>query len=145
MAISSSIRDVFGYFQNLNLLALLEDLHAGRTTRNAWLSGSLLCPVAHGLPAGRLVENLSSLGPTASLGHECDYAGRQLGADTRSIMAFVQAWDEGLLSDDCLARQLEDLWAERLEDAEALQALLGGLSPKAENEVESEELISRGT
>lgn len=145
MAISSNTREVFGYFQNLNLLALLEDLHAGRTTRNAWLSGSLLCPVAHGLPAGRLIENLNALGPIPNLGHECDYVGRQLGAETRSIMTFVQAWDEGLLSDDWLARQLEDLWVERLEDADALQELLGGKSADAGNRLEKEELISHGT
>ena len=53
MPVSSRVYSVFGHFQNLNLLALLQDLREGRTARQAWLAGSLLCPVAHGLPHGR--------------------------------------------------------------------------------------------
>jgi len=66
MAIESMIRDVFGHFQNLNLLALLHDLDQGRMARQAWASGSLLCPVAHGLPAGQQVRQLALLGHATS-------------------------------------------------------------------------------
>jgi hypothetical protein len=45
MAIESMIRDIFGRFRNLNLLALIFDLDQDRTARQAWASGSLLCPV----------------------------------------------------------------------------------------------------
>ncbi len=121
---SAIITELFSYFQDLNLLALLEDLRAGRTTRDAWLSGSLLCPVAHGLPAGHLVQNLNALGQSASFGFGCDFAGRQLGADPRRIAEFVKSWDEGRLGSDWLIGQLEEIWNERLEDAETIQDLL---------------------
>src|SRR5687767_12003472 len=81
MPASSEIQAVFGHFQNLNLLALLHDLRAGRTVRQAWLSGSLLCPVAHGLPSGSRVCELRALGQTADLGTGCHLAARLLGAE----------------------------------------------------------------
>lgn len=46
------VRRVFGPFQNLNLLVLLEDLRAGRVVWGDWAFGGWLCPVAHGLPRG---------------------------------------------------------------------------------------------
>ncbi|HTU23541.1 MAG TPA: hypothetical protein VMG10_36230, partial [Gemmataceae bacterium] len=68
MSISAIIRDVFGHFQNLNLLALLHDLQQDRTARQTWANGRLLCPIAHGLPAGQQVQRLSVLGQIAELG-----------------------------------------------------------------------------
>jgi len=124
MAIESMIRDVFGRFQNLNLLALLYDLDQDRTARQAWASGSLLCPVAHGLPAGQQVRQLSLLGQMAGLGQGCDVAARHLGADPRSIQRFVRSWDTDALSRAWLLHQLYELWQERLTDAEAVQELL---------------------
>jgi hypothetical protein len=125
MAIESMIRDVFGRFQNLNLLALLHDLDQDRTARQAWASGSLLCPVAHGLPAGQQVRQLSWLGQMAGLGQGCDVAARHLGADPRSIQRFVRSWDaDSLISRAWLLHQLDELWQERLTDAEAVQELL---------------------
>jgi hypothetical protein len=73
----SIIHGVFGHF----LLALLADLRSGHTTRGAWSSGNLLCPVAQGMPVGRLVSELRFLGQAAELSRACDYAARQLGAD----------------------------------------------------------------
>ena len=35
MLVSSNVYSVFGYFQNLNLLALVQDLRNGRTARQA--------------------------------------------------------------------------------------------------------------
>jgi len=74
MGLQRSIRQVFGHFQNLNLLALLEDLRCGRTARGAWASGSSLCPVAHGLLGGRTVSELKILSHASDLRYGCDYA-----------------------------------------------------------------------
>jgi hypothetical protein len=126
MAISPGIRAVFGHFQNLNLLALLQDLHGERTARQAWSSGTQLCPVAHGLPAGRHVREVTILGQAVDLIHGCEYAARHLGADPLAVLRFVRSWDEEVLGRDWLVRQLEELWDERLEDAVALQTLLQG-------------------
>ncbi len=124
MAIEPMIRNVFGRFQNLNLLALIYDLDQDRTARQAWASGSRLCPVAHGLPAEQQVQQLSVLGQIAGLGQGCDVAARHLGADPRSVERFVRSWDSGTLSHFWLLQQLYELWLERLEDAEAVQEIL---------------------
>jgi hypothetical protein len=124
MSIEPMIRDVFGRFQNLNLLALLHDLEQDRTARQAWSSGTRLCPVAHGLPAGEQVQRLSLLGQMAGLGQGCDVAARYLGADPRSVQYFVRAWDTDAVSRAWLLHQLDELWQERLADAEAVQELL---------------------
>jgi hypothetical protein len=124
MSVAPELFAVFGHFQNLNLLALIEDLRSGRTARSAWLSGSLLCPVAHGLPRGQQVRDLLALGQTDELGAGCDFAARQLRADPGAVLGFVRAWDEDALSTRSLLRQLEGLWTERRADAEAVQELL---------------------
>ena len=124
MPVSPRIFAVFGHFQNLNLLALLEDLRTGRTVRRAWRAGSRLCPVAHGLPRGEVVHDLDELGQVTDLGFGCDFAARRLGAEQAAVVDFVRAWDEDDLTDGSLVRQLAELWAERLADAEVVQELL---------------------
>ncbi len=124
MPVSLNIRDVFSYFHDLNLLVLVQDLRDNRAARTAWFSGSLLCPVAHGLPAGQQVSELSALGQSASMGVGCDYAGRHLGDHPEVIARFVRAWDEGQIRDAWLLQQLEELWLERQADAEIMQELL---------------------
>lgn len=125
MPVSPAIHSVFGHFQNLNLLTLLEDLRTGRTTKQAWKSvGGLLCPVAHGLPSGPLVRDLCELAQLSELGVGCDFAARQLGAQTNDVLRFVRWWDDDALSSETLLRQLEAIWAERLADAQAVQEVL---------------------
>jgi hypothetical protein len=126
MAISWEVQAVFGHFQNLNLLALLHDLRAGRTAHQAWLSGSLLCPVAHGLPTGSQVRELSAMGQAAELSQGCKFAARLLGACPHDVLRFVRFWDEGEVRGPGLLRQLEEVWEERLADAEAVQEVLEG-------------------
>src|SRR4051794_11022389 len=121
MSVSPGVQAVFGHFQNLNLLALLCDLRDDRTARQAWRSGSLLCPVAHGLPAGPQVRELSALGQAADLGEGCQFAARLLGAEPAAVLRFVRFWDEGAVSRGWLLRQLEEVWEERLADAQAVQ------------------------
>jgi hypothetical protein len=124
MAIDTSIRNVFGHFQNLNLLVLLENLRSGRTAQRAWSSGALLCPVAHGLPAGQQVRDLRILGQAAEWGQDCDYAARCLGADPAAVLRFVRLWDEHVRAPGWLLRKLSELWEERLADAWAVQEML---------------------
>lgn len=124
MSISAIIRDVFGHFQNLNLLALLRDLEQDRTARHSWVNGRLLCPVAHGLPAGQQVQRLSVLGQIAELGQGCDLAARMLGTEPAAVLRFVRSWDAEEVSRYWLWQQLNELWQERLDDAEVVQELL---------------------
>jgi hypothetical protein len=131
MAISPVIHAVFGHFQNLNLLGLLQDLRVGRTARQAWHSGSLLCPVAHGLPRGAEVKKLRALGQSADLDAGCAFAAQHLGAKEDAVFRFVRFWDEGAIRTDWLLGQLEEMWQERLEDAVVTQELIQPRSQKA--------------
>src|SRR4051812_5863978 len=97
MPVATNLQEVFGRFQNLNLLVLLHDLRGERLARQAWVSGAWLCPIAHGLAAGRQVRKLSVLGQAADLEEGCAFAAQQLGADPASVFRFVRAWDEGVV------------------------------------------------
>jgi hypothetical protein len=124
MSISPAIHEVFGHFQNLNLLVLLHDLGSGQTARRSWYASGQLCPVAHGLAGGQQVRQLKVLGQGAELEDGCDFAARQLGANPAAVLRFVRSWDEEVHNRQWLLRQLEALWTERLEDAETMQAIL---------------------
>jgi hypothetical protein len=118
------IAHVFGRFQNLNLLALIDDLRSGRCARGNWLSGYLLCPVVHGMAGGGHVGELQSVSQFAGFDRSCVMAAESLGADSRFLTRFVTLWDDGALTPDWLQDQLECLWQERLEDAIAMQRVL---------------------
>jgi hypothetical protein len=124
MPVSPSIESVFGHFQNLNLLFLLQDLRFNRLARHAWQDGPLLCPVAHGLPAGHAVHELNVMGQAADLSEGCLHAARLLGADAGAVLRFVRFWDQEHIDSNMLLGQLDEMWAERLADARALQELL---------------------
>jgi hypothetical protein len=125
MRISTGIHAVFGHFQNLNLLALMHDLRTSQTARQDWVStGKLLCPVAHGLANGEQVKEVNLLGEFANLGKACTYAANCLGADLGPVLRFVRSWDDHSISTDVLLRHLEEIWEERLADAEAVQGVL---------------------
>jgi hypothetical protein len=124
MRISPTVRAVFGHFQNLNLLALLEDLRQERTARQRWSTGARLCPVAHGLASGQQVQALAVMEQDADVAEGCEYAARDLGAEPAAVLRFVRSWDDYLLDATGLLRQLEELWRERLEDALVMQEFL---------------------
>lgn len=124
MVVRPEVRAVFGHFQNLNLLALLNDLRSHHVARFAWSAFGQLCPVAHGMPSGAQVRALEVLGHCHDFARGCDYAARQLGAALSAVLRFVRAWDEGTLDGWLLLGELEELWQERLSDAVAVQALL---------------------
>jgi hypothetical protein len=138
MPVHARVHAVFGHFQNLNLLALLHDLASGRAVQGAWASGALLCPVAHGLPHRLDVTELAALGQAADLVLGCDRAARRLGADPAAVLRFVRSWDAESIGATWLLSQLEELWEERLQDAEAVQSLLqkeGSLPPERASRV----------
>jgi hypothetical protein len=131
MAVQTRIRGVFGYFQNLNLLALIQDLRHGQTAHGHWASGNWLCPVAHGLPSGQQVRKVVGLGQTLGLRLSSICAAEQIGADATAVIRFVQAWDEEPNFGLRLLPQLEELWEERLADADAVQEVLQGATASA--------------
>jgi hypothetical protein len=123
--VDPEIRGVFDYFQNLNLLVLMEDLRRGQAARKVWQSGSSLCPVAHGLPAKQQVREVCSCDQeTGYLDQACIFAARLLGAKPEEVLYFVECWDSQKISDEALRKQLEALWLERLADAELMQHFL---------------------
>jgi hypothetical protein len=126
--VQPTVRAVFAHFQNLNLLALIQDLRFGQTAWGGWSDGALLCPVAHGLPFGSDVQELNVLGQSAALVRGCTYAASRLGADARAVLRFVESWDEDVLSAHSLLQQLEELWHERLADCDIVQDILCGPS-----------------
>jgi hypothetical protein len=127
---SPATREIFAHFQNLNLLVLLEDLRVNRAARGAWSKGGFLCPVAHGLSAGQQVQRVKALGQITEFGQDCFYAAESLGANPGLVSRFVQSWDEQAIGSEQLLRQLEELWRERLQDADAVQAVLEYGVPK---------------
>jgi hypothetical protein len=132
MRISTGIRNEFGHFHNLNLLALIEDLRRDQMAREDWTStGKLLCPVAHGLASGQEVRQVNVLGDMANLGRACELAANSLGADVGSVIRFVRSWDDRTISTRVLLRYLEEIWGERLADAVAVQQVLEGSMPAA--------------
>jgi putative addiction module component (TIGR02574 family) len=125
MPIDPTIRSVFEYFQTLNLLVLINNLRAGAAIDGAWVTGPYLCPVAHGLAGAAVVDEMNYLNQSAPLPRACDHAARRLGADADSIYRFVIDWDRHRISPEWLQEQLEAIWRERLEDAVAVQEVLG--------------------
>jgi hypothetical protein len=126
MKSDSIIRNVFGHFQNLNLLVLIHDLRAGRAVQGAWAFAGDLCPVAHGMPMGQLVSTLRYMGQVFEPARASAYAAGYLGANPIDVQHFVDWWDAHVFSSDWLLGELESLWNERREDAEAVQEVISG-------------------
>ena len=125
MPVAQHIRDVFAYFHNLNLLTLMHGLRRHEAAHGEWFVDGLLCPVAHGLATGDQVARLAQ-SQASHIAIECEFAATQLGAKPKAVERFVAAWDDGAVSAHWLVHQLMELWEERLADADALQAVLGG-------------------
>lgn len=118
-----SMQKLFGVFQNLNLLVLIEDLRRGLAAKGNWAFARNLCPLAHGMADGRVVERLQFLSQAVNLKAACDFAAGQLGARPGQVMTFVEKWDEKF-EPEWLLDHLLMIWNERLEDALAMQELL---------------------
>jgi hypothetical protein len=131
MPIEPLVRDVFGGFQSLNLAVLMRDLRQGDTVRGAWSSlddNRSLCPVSHGMADGDLVGQLRWATQAVDIERACVLAARHLGTQPISVFRFVQLWDSFGAASRWLLAQLEELWAERLTDADTVQEILEPLA-----------------
>jgi hypothetical protein len=130
MRITTGIWQVFGHFHNLNLLALIHDLRNQQTARANWTTNDkILCPVAHGLANGQQVKEVNLLGEFANLQRACTMSANWLGADPGDVLRFVRSWDDYTITTEVLLDHLEQIWHERLADAEAAQAVMNGTDP----------------
>ena len=123
MSTLPGLRSIFARFQNLNLVFLIEDLRRGLTARGGWLEHANLCPVAHGMPDGDTIQHLEYLNHARNLDAACAFAARVLGARPGEVELFVERWDEAPLA-PWLLEELEQIWLERVEDAECMQEVL---------------------
>ena len=120
---SSAVFEVFGRFQNLNLLVLLEDLRKGARLVIAGFPDPsyALLPMASPRRRPRIDDPKDRpLTWTDGLADCSPSFGRQSG--NRAVLC--SRVDEEGLSGERLLQQLEELWRERLEDAVAVQAVL---------------------
>lgn len=122
------VQEIFARFQNLNLRALVEDLRRGQVTRGDWGFAENLCPIAHGLAGGQSVGLLRYLSQAVDLPRACRSAADELGMPPGAIERFVAIWDAGDMSHEWLLNELEAIWSERQDDADAMQEFLAGKS-----------------
>jgi hypothetical protein len=120
-----AVREVFARFQNLNLRVLIEDLRRGQVTHGNWAFADDLCPVAHGMASGHAVSVLRYLSQAVDLPRACRLAAEEMGVPPRFIERFVLSWDGGAMSQEWLLDQLEAIWAERQDDADVVQLVIG--------------------
>ena len=107
MPILPAVHQVFGHFQNLNLLALLNDLGNGESVRQAWFSSGRLCPVAHGLPAGQQVRELTIWARPPTSAKVAITPPSILAPILTLCCASFRSWDEGVVRHEWLLRQLQ--------------------------------------
>lgn len=124
MTVNPLIRDIFSRFQNLNLLTLMNNLRLKRVAFGGWQDDDgTMCPLSHGL--GYQTQ------------HWQDDLSKIFSISYSDIRDFVWLWDAPDLilagrtdflrrqkATNLLLRQLETIWQERLEDAEAMQEVL---------------------
>jgi len=80
---------IFGQFQNLNLIMLLEDLRQGRIARGNWSNDQALCPVAHGVSDGDAVRLLGYASQAVDLSRACQIAAESLHTSATAVHQFV--------------------------------------------------------
>ena len=120
---SSRIRNIFSTFQNLNLLVLINNLEEHRVISLGWYSPFRegMCPLNHGLK-GFLHRREGTCARACQLGiHLIDAAD------------FISWWDDTVMSigsqsslnsrGDELLSILKEIYEERLNDADAVQAI----------------------
>lgn len=114
---TDQLKNIFGRFQNLNLLLLIEDLRRGMVARGNWhdLENGNLCPIAHGWRCDRFrSDNYTTPWLWAGISDEEFYS---------TPNHFPYEWDNGLVTRDQLLSTLESIYAERLADADVVQAV----------------------
>ena len=126
----NELKSIFSTFRDLNLAFLAEDLRRKRVAVSAWLNESgWLCPLAHGWDSCRysvrMGKSFDPMGPWRKAVPDPmrksgwdDFAPSKLGA-------FPSWWDD---TEDAqlLLSVVEEIQAERLADADAVQAVIVG-------------------
>jgi hypothetical protein len=64
----------------------------------------------------------------------CNYAARVVAAHPASVLRFLLDWDRDAESNLALFRQLQELWQERLADADGVQEVLKSECREVENQ-----------
>jgi hypothetical protein len=109
------IKEIFARFENLNLRVLIENVSCGQVAFGSWIVRSepdVLCPIAHGWPC--------------NVYQSTDAVTLFAGIPSMDGERFLAWWD-GIDEDAArrlLSEALDELWAERVEDAEAVQAVI---------------------
>jgi hypothetical protein len=138
------LRPIFERFQNLNLVFLIEDLRRNLAATGNWAAGALLCPVAHGMRDGAMVQRLKYLSQAVDLDAACRCAALELGTQERIIRQFVDLWDSEPAT-FWLLEELEQIWAERVEDAQFVTEFLGRDDYVMVNDVGEYQLVGSPT
>ena len=125
------LNNIFSRFQNLNLLALINNLQKDHVSRGLWIrqadkEPSTMCPLAHG-----------TYPLTVNIGDRCENAAQRLSLSLSTILRFIGQWDGEKLARFRLLFVLEDIWKERLEDAETLQEVLQSAGSVKERETQN--------
>lgn len=134
------LRNIFSRFENLNLLTLIHDLRNGEILREGWYDTNpfgqvRFCPIAHGWVCGYMeakergfVETVvnRTIKEDAFVERTNEYAMAGIPANLGD--PFVTWWDgdgnDHTKGDAFLLKVLEELYSERLADAEAYQELV---------------------
>lgn len=125
-------RDIFARFQNVNLLALIEDIRRRNVAREAWHDSHLfdevkgqnhdLCPVAHGFLCGQDTEDVED---AETFSKSTALAAKIIGVAGEAVFNFVTEWDKNHKgSEEYLLYLLQSIWDERLVDAVATQEMI---------------------
>lgn len=113
------VRKIFSQFKDLNLVFLMEDLRLGLVAHKNWVDCEtrLMCPLQHGFD----VYSTDCMSVFKYLGNYFHLA-------AEDVISFVNIWDARShcisLSSETLLSYLEEIWKERMEDAEAVQEVI---------------------
>ena len=118
---NEQLKDIFGRFDNLNLVTLIGNLEEGRVIRYHWRQGSFMCPLWHQL--GGSAEAGSLLGNSSSGGSFAQAAGL---VDEETATSFISWWDSRENKQGRLLETVREIFDERLQDADAVQSVLEG-------------------
>ena len=129
---TQEIRYIFSRFQNLNLLTLIEDLRRDQVASHGWimprpLPYDVLCPLGHGWVKLVWMSRVAS----AQTYHQRAMASAGfIGRDVEAAQSFIRWWDASQIKDTAVESRfrliliLESFFRERLEDADAVQAVI---------------------
>lgn len=117
---AAKIKRLFARFENLNLFVLIADLRGKSCAYASWIDGRHSCPIAHGFRNG-----------TVNYADDDEQIYLHAGipkTEWAAATQFIGWWDDGAFDnvDSFLFEVLEEIAAERMADADAVQAVIAG-------------------